>query len=81
MKTAKEYIEEYGYCDGDQFGVKEVSEIINSARKEIIEECAKRAKAVLIPSNPFQDRYSAISNQQGFSVDKQSILSLINELK
>lgn len=44
---------------------------INEARKEAIEECAERAKSEWI-------RYGT---NMGHAVEKQSILSLINELK
>jgi 3-dehydroquinate dehydratase len=78
MKTAKEYIEEYGYCDGDQFGVKEVSEIINKARKEAIEEACESAKIKWIDIEYDEEKKGMICEPE---IDKQSILSLINELK
>ena len=44
-----------------------MKQAINEARKECIQECAKRAKTVLM--------------SDAVDVDKQSILNLINELK
>ena len=45
--------------------------MINEARKETIEECAERAKS----------EWVRWGEHMGHQVEKQSILSLINELK
>lgn len=64
MKTAKEWLNQNGYTSNNL-----LISIINEARKETIEECAKVAKVKVEGGN-------------GYSyVNKESILSLIKELK
>jgi len=56
--------------------VQEVFKIVNRVRKETIEECAKRAEADVDTDKPLGEGMG-----YGYSVDKNSILSLIDEFK
>lgn len=73
MRTAEEILMKYGtlqrLCQRSKWNIQDA---INEARKEAIEECAKRAKTKL--------DFGHKSIESAY-VDKQSILSLINELK
>lgn len=73
MRTAEKiFQEDFGhYASYQDIDKEDVIKVINEARKEVIEECAKRAKSEWI-------RYGS---RMGHAVDRQSILSLINELK
>lgn len=78
MRTAEDYLENVG-VHTNQNGLKtylkgNVIELINKARKETIEECAERARIKIQKSTGQYQIPHPI-------VDKQSILSLINELK
>ena len=82
MRTAEEYFNEFigegirVYNESDEKNAKYyIEKAINEARKEAIEECAERAK-VEAEYLPLSEVYVC-----AHSVDKQSILSLINELK
>lgn len=79
MRTAAQIIEKIApysqtFEGGDNNLYLEVNVIslINIARKEAIEECAKRAKATMV-RQPFVGMLP--------EVNQQSILSLIDELK
>lgn len=70
MKTAEEYYTEFIRLEGtnrDDFIL-----LINEARKETIEECAKIART---------NNNCTVWNCEGESINKHQILSLINELK
>ncbi len=80
MRTAREILDveilKNNVHSTDPFDVfqrmeKSAVAAINSAREEIIKECAERAKSEWV-------RYGT---QMGHQVEKESILSLINELK
>lgn len=75
MRTAAEIRKKYEFYKEDNYKwvIRKVEKMINEARKEAIEECAERAKT----KTSFG--YKEIIGQE--IVDKQSILSLINELK
>jgi hypothetical protein len=74
MKTAKEIIKsEFESADGNEEIIAIYERAVNSARRETIEECAKIAKVT-------QDNLPDDSPTY-YYVDKQSILSLIDELK
>lgn len=84
MRKAEDIIVNYpGESDGFQttYTYKECIQMINEARKEAIEECAKRAKIVHYQPSYFLSREGALSQQQRDFVDKNSILNLIEELK
>ena len=78
MKTANNYLDMYKrLIDSENSAywvtAQDFKKAINAARKEAIEECAKRAKWKSVPPR--------MTNMDGVEVDKQSILSLIDELK
>jgi hypothetical protein len=73
VKTAEEILSKY-INKGVPVNTNVYSDVIaaiNQARKETIEECAKRAKSEWV-------RYGT---QMGHQVEKQTILDLIKELK
>jgi len=85
MRTAEEYLIKEFESDESSLqtaiilnsDVTKLVSAINEARKETIEECAKKATV-------FHDKYAMINGKKNVSmcaVNKQSILSLINELK
>lgn len=83
MKTAKGMVENFitekdlvVSLDGEIYGkinANWIVELIQSARKEAIEEAAKRAQAYISLGNDY-----CVDTA---TVDQQSILSLIDELK
>lgn len=78
MRTAEEHYEIATGKNLSNFNCTRMDiiiEAINEARKEAIEECAKRVEFNLV-----QEGCPSCENTI-FKVDKQSILSLINELK
>lgn len=90
MRTAEEILEQYRLYDepisdieiergGHCFVTEDIIKAINEARKEAIEECAEKA-TVKYDTDPAQ--YGTIAIGGGIiRVNKQSILSLIDELK
>lgn len=89
MRTAKEIMDGFLNVDSKTafpFSENAITNLINLARKEAIEECAKVAKAKL-NSTALENALSggsylsAITNQSKCYVDKESILSLINKLQ
>ena len=83
MRTAEEYFNEFigegirVYNESDEKDAKYyIEKAINEAIKEAIEECAERAKIKF----PYLEK-SEVFLPYGDEVDKQSILSLIDELK
>lgn len=93
MRTAEEIIKsKYPFYDYEiihkdvELNGLQVSELINLAMKETIEECAKRAIAksnstALENALSGNSYVSQMVNQTKCYVDKESILSLIKELK
>ena len=80
MRTAEEYFNEFigegirVYNESDEKDAKHyIEKAINAAIKEAIEECAERAKVEFVCYGMHEDG--------DYILDKQSILSLINELK
>lgn len=86
MRTAEEILNQFWQCDyyleapliHDQDCRKckhedSIIEAINTARKEAVEECAKRAKL-----ESWRNKCDILRT---YKVDQQSILSLIDELK
>jgi len=69
MRTAEEYLEEKFPNAAKLDWFIPISECINIARREAIEEAAKNARVIVEPGNGYAH------------VDYKSILSLINELK
>ena len=60
---------------------KAIIKSINEARKECIEECAEKAQIKRYQPDPFLTGSTALSATQRDQINKQSILSLIKELK
>lgn len=81
MKTAEEILEDYPHVTGTTEGLNSMLTIkrgflftlINEARKEVIEECAKRATA---KADYYRGRFTGDA-----IVDRDSILNIIKELK
>lgn len=82
MKTAAEILDEYRPDMGDvsDHHYHWIKIVINEARKQTIIECAERAKAK--PKIFFEaEKHFGCPAEVHTVIDKQSILSLINELK
>lgn len=80
MRSAEEIIDEDNDLDMPSDGwettytFKDVVKLINTAREEAIEECAKVATVEMVQVSENDFKYTT-------HVDKQSILNLIKELK
>lgn len=80
MKTIKEYLEEYGVfktIDMDVHTPDAVYKAMKAVMTDVIKECAYKAT---IHKNKFRARGIDSKNTSDFEVDKDSILSLINEI-
>lgn len=90
MRTAEEILEKYRRYDDpkpnwvhyreDPFLKEDIITAINEARKEAIEECAERA-IVKCDNDPIEYGTVLLKNGIIIRVNKDSILSLIDELK
>ena len=82
MRTAAEIIENAFETSPENSMVSDIYELaINQARKECIEECAEKAQIKRYQPDPFLTGSTALSATQRDQINKQSILSLIKELK
>jgi len=92
MKTAEEILRKYYDCEGDRQDLQIelslncsfplIEKIINEARKEAIEECAENAKLIYTPCGDTNTCGCQGMCERPFaSVNKQSILKLIDQIK
>lgn len=91
MRTAEEIIKErYPFYDENidhkdvELNGEQVSALINTARREALEEAAEAARLLYHDGTAKQDRSGLKYFQSGsdnIKPDKQSILDLINELR
>lgn len=68
------------YRDKPTISINEAWKMIDEARKDAIEECAKSAKIIRYNPDPFQIEMSALGSTQQDQIDKSSILDLIKKL-
>ena len=84
MRTAEEIIKSYMLPNWDMkfFDIDTIIKMINESRKEVIEECAERVGWF---STAYEDDKIRLGDlccgNTIIRIDKQSVLSLINELK
>ncbi len=70
MKAAKDYINEMGYADGDQFSSKHVADMINKARIEALTKACNVVKTYKVGNSG--SWYDA-------AVDRTPIIELIKQ--
>jgi len=70
MKAAQDFINEYGYADGDQFSSKHVADMINRARVEALTKACNVVKTYKVGNSG--SWYDA-------AVDRTPIIELIKQ--